>query len=72
MSDITKCADNHCPSRGNCLRFCAPSAAEQSFADFGRQRRGSQCSYYIHVSDKDKRSWQRGSAKVFALEKMGK
>lgn len=65
MSDITKCADSYCPSRANCLRFVAPSSAEQSFADFGRQRRGaSRCEDYLHVSDQDKAAWRRGLAKV--------
>ena len=53
--DIAKCADHRCPSRGNCLRFTAPSSEFQFFGDFQRAPNELGCDHYIHVTDQDKR-----------------
>lgn len=47
MADISMCADNECPSRGECHRWCAwPNGMRQSYADFGRQKREEWCASF--------------------------
>mgnify|MGYP000933675702 CR=1 FL=1 len=76
MSEITKCADHKCPARGNCLRFTAPAAPEQSFADYGRGRPyGQRCADYIQVTDRDKRPWlakgHKSATPMYSIPRQG-
>ena len=61
---FVKCADFSCPSRSNCWRFVAPTAAEQDFQDFRRPSRSIRCEHYMHVTDQQKRA---GKIKVRVL-----
>lgn len=43
MSDLTKCADKHCPSRGQCRRYTDKASEFQSYADFNRAEDDDKC-----------------------------
>jgi hypothetical protein len=59
MSDISMCADNECPSRGECHRWCAwPDGMRQSYADFERPRGADLCDCYIERYDWDRTAVQ--------------
>lgn len=58
MSDLTKCGDEHCPSRFTCWRYCAPSSQHgQSYADFNRADDALQCADgFLEMARMDKQS----------------
>lgn len=47
MTDISKCCDNKCPSRGKCYRYQAPSCLFQCFSEFKRSDAAIKCSHFV-------------------------
>jgi hypothetical protein len=45
MADITKCANEHCPSKEQCYRYTAPDGVWQSFSFFKPDETGK-CKYF--------------------------
>jgi len=43
MSDLTKCTDRACPSRGQCRRYTDKASPLQSYADFKREQDADKC-----------------------------
>jgi len=43
MTEITKCADTKCPSRGQCRRYTDMATPFQSYADFNRGQDDDKC-----------------------------
>lgn len=46
MADITKCNDNHCPSRMKCLRYTIADSFIQSYHNFDRDEDAQNCNMF--------------------------
>jgi hypothetical protein len=47
MADISKCSDQHCPSKDYCYRFTAPSSPiRQSYGVFNRESDAYNCDMF--------------------------
>jgi hypothetical protein len=54
MADITKCADNLCPSKETCYRYTAPASMYQSYGVFNREEDEDNCDMYWDNKPNDK------------------
>ena len=48
MSDIAKCADTQCPSKGICYRYTAPVGFRQSWVNTNRECDAYNCDLFWH------------------------
>ena len=46
-----KCQDHGCPSRTACLRYMAPAAAIQTYAEFVRPDDAERCEDYLPLEE---------------------
>lgn len=53
MADISKCADEKCPSKQKCKRYTALSGFWQAYTNFNRQEDEQNCNHFID-NEKDK------------------
>jgi hypothetical protein len=55
MADISKCADNLCPSKETCYRYTAPESLYwQSYGSFNREEDAYNCDMYWDNKPNDK------------------